>query len=336
MTYKPIVLYGTGNGADKIVDRLIEDGTWGKVKGIFASSGFVRDRYFRGIKVESYEAVKSRLGDMIVLLCFGSSLPDVISNVERIASENELYAPQVPVYGSGIFDLEYYNCHKQELDDACSLMADEQSVRTFKNTVDYFLSGDIKLLKECEATADDEYRLTHIGENALYLDLGAFTGDTVLEYKKVFPSISSVIAVEPDMRNYRKLCENTSGIDGITCINSLITDTCGIAHINQGKGRGVHEQKTGTDITCTTIDSIIDGRKTAIIKFDVEGNELKALKGAVNTISDQKPVLHIACYHRSSDLFEIPLFVSSIRNDYRIYMRHRKHLLNWDTQFICI
>ena len=335
-TEKPIVLYGTGNGADKIIDRMIEDGTWNKVKGVFASSGFVRDRYFRGIKVETYEAVKNRLGDMIVLLCFGSSLPEVIRNVEKIAGENELYAPQVPVYGTGIFDSRYCNEHKEELGRSRSLMADELSVRTFDNTVSYFLSGDISYLRDCEVDKTDEYKLTSLKENAVYLDLGAFTGDTASEYREVFPSISRIIAVEPDSRNYRRLCDNTKEITGITCINALISDTCGITHINQGKGRGVHEQDKGLDIICTTVDTILGSSGADLIKFDVEGNELKALTGAIQTIRDFKPVLHIACYHRSSDLFEIPLFVNSIRDDYKIYMRHRKHLLNWDTQFICI
>ncbi|MCR5061124.1 MAG: FkbM family methyltransferase [Saccharofermentans sp.] len=335
-TEKPIVLYGTGNGADKIIDRMILDGTWSKVKGIFASSGFVRDRYFRGIKVETYETLKSRLGNMIVLLCFGSSLPGVIDNVERIASENELYAPQVPVYGTGIFDSGYYNEHKEELERSRSLMADELSAVSFDNTISYFLSGDMSYLRKCEVDKADEYRLTSLMENAVYLDLGAFTGDTALEYSKVFPSISRIIAVEPDARNYRRLCDNTKEIEGITCINALISDTCGITHINQGKGRGVHEQDKGLDIECTTVDAILAGSGTDLIKFDVEGNEIKALTGAVHTVREYKPVLHIACYHRSSDLFEIPLFVNSIRDDYKIYMRHRKHLLNWDTQFICI
>ena len=48
---KPIVLYGTGDGADKILDVF---GRYGiEASGVFASEGFVRSRSFRGMQVMS-------------------------------------------------------------------------------------------------------------------------------------------------------------------------------------------------------------------------------------------------------------------------------------------
>lgn len=330
---KPIAIYGTGNGADKIIAKLESDGSWCKVKGIFASSGFVRDRYFHGIKVESYDSVKERLGDMIILVCFGSSLPEVLEFIEKISNENELYAPQVPVYGTDIFDLGFYEDHKSLIDEARDLMADDLSRLTFDNTVKYYLSGDIRYLKECECLPKDEYSLTRIRDGSTYLDLGAYNGDTVKEYRSIFPGIKDVIAVEPDIKNFKKLSEN---ITDAKLINALISDTSGITHINLGKGRGVHEQNKGTEIMSYTVDGIINGGAVHLIKYDVEGNEHKALEGSVNTIRENKPVLHVACYHRSEDIFDLPLLITKIRPDYRIYLRHRPHLLNWDTQFVCL
>ena len=52
-TDKPIALYGTGDGADKIIRKMRSDGTFTKVKGIFASDGFVRRRSFCGFDVET-------------------------------------------------------------------------------------------------------------------------------------------------------------------------------------------------------------------------------------------------------------------------------------------
>ena len=46
---KPVVLYGMGNGADKIINVL---NTYGiKISGIFATDGFVRDKCFHGFKL---------------------------------------------------------------------------------------------------------------------------------------------------------------------------------------------------------------------------------------------------------------------------------------------
>ena len=68
---KPIVLYGMGNGADKIINILEQKGI--EFKGVFASDGFVKDKIFHGHKLSSYEELKQKFGDMIVLVCFGSS-----------------------------------------------------------------------------------------------------------------------------------------------------------------------------------------------------------------------------------------------------------------------
>ena len=92
---KPIVLYGMGNGADKIIKALERVSV--KPSGVFATDGFVRDKRFHGMSLTTYSALKERFGDMTVLLCFGSSRPEVLENINRIAAEQELLVPDVPV-----------------------------------------------------------------------------------------------------------------------------------------------------------------------------------------------------------------------------------------------
>ena len=54
-TKKPIVLYGMGNGADKIIDWCEANSV--KVSGIFATDEFVRYQSFRGLIVEKYSDI---------------------------------------------------------------------------------------------------------------------------------------------------------------------------------------------------------------------------------------------------------------------------------------
>lgn len=77
------------------------------------------------------------------------------------------------------------------------------------------------------------------------------------------------------------------------------------------------------------IDDIIDDRPT-IIKLDVEGFELPALRGASNTVRDARPKIMASAYHRSTDLLDIPAFVDSIAPGYRIGLRHHTDE-RWDT-----
>ena len=91
-TNKPIVLYGMGNGADKIIAVLESFGI--EFKGVFASDGFVRNKLFHGFKISSYSELKEKFGEMIVLLCFGSSLPDVIDNIKKLQASKNFMHPK--------------------------------------------------------------------------------------------------------------------------------------------------------------------------------------------------------------------------------------------------
>lgn len=337
-TDKPVALYGTGDGADKIIAKLTADGTFPKVKGIFASDGFVRKRTFRGFQVESYQECRERLGDMIVLMCFGTSRPEVLEFIGKVRQENEFYAPDVPVVGDNIFDTVFYKANKDKADLVRSILADELSVRTFDDTVANKLTGDVSFLEDCEVAQKDADSLLSFRSDTLMLDLGAYTGDTVQRYTSSFPSIDRVIAVEPDPRNFRKLTENAP--TGTTCINALIGASCGSSFVGTGRsrGRGVRDLQGGNGISIpvTTIDDILKGEAAGFIKMDVEGSELAAIEGGIHTISSFRPAMQIACYHRSEDIWTLPLKVLQIQKEYRVYMRHMPHIPGWDTLFYFI
>lgn len=331
---RPVVLYGTGNGADRIIDILERENI--KISGIFSSAAFVRERYFRGYKVTDYETCKSEFPDMLVLMCFGSSREEVLENVRRIDRQNEILAPDVPVYGDNIFNTAFFDEHKEELFNVRNRLSDKKSIDTFDKLVEFKLTGKIENLFYCEY---DNTGIFNITENAVYLDLGAYNGDTVLDFTQKY-NHKKIIAVEPDRRNFRKLTENTAHINNISYYNALISDTDGIVMLNNNKGRGTHESDKGRlEARSLTIDTILKKEKLSeeeqlVIKFDVEGNELKALSGAVNTIRTYTPLMFISCYHRSEDYFTLPLKVLEIYPSYKVYMRHYKGIPAWETEFI--
>ena len=123
LSSKVKVVYGMGNGADKILGICEQYGI--EIADFFASDGFVRGHSFHGKVVLSYSEAKAKYGaeNMIVLLSFASSLPDVLANIYRIADECELYAPDVPVSGDKIFNTEFFD-FRQGVDDCfCCLLA---------------------------------------------------------------------------------------------------------------------------------------------------------------------------------------------------------------------
>ncbi len=330
---RKVVLYGTGDGADKIIARLEERGI--PISGIFASPGFVRDRKFHGIQVEPFEKLYERFGkDMIVLMCFGSSREEVLSYVDEISSKCEFYAPDVPVYGDQLFDAKYYESHEAQFQIVCGMLKDELSKKTFDCIVNARLTGNIGYLQLCEVLQEEADALLPKGRPGLFLDLGAYDGDTVMRYSSLLPELNPIIAVEPDSRNMRKLKENTCLINNIEYVQAFVSNKEGTADVTKNIGRGTSlDKEGGSEVRTVTIDSLVKSRETAFIKFDVEGAELDAIEGGAQTIKDFKPSMCIACYHRSEDLIEIPLKVLKLNPEYKVYMRHTPSIPAWDTYF---
>ncbi len=329
---KPIVLYGMGNGADKIISALENFDI--RFQGVFASDSFVRNKTFHGHKISSYDELKNKFGDMIVLLCFGSSLPSVIDNIKRIAREQELYAPDVAVIGGGLFTEEYYNTHKAEFDFVYSSLADDTSKKTFENILKYKLSGKIDYLFECEVSPEEPYNSFLSLHNENFVDLGAYTGDTVQDFINHCADYRQITAIEPDIKTFKKLQKNTENLRNTKIINACISDKCGVLNFSMKGGRNSSISQNGIQLESITVDSL--KTDASFIKMDVEGAEVNAISGAKNTILKHKPKMLISSYHRTDDFIKIPQAVKSIRNDYKIYMRHFKYLPAWDTNFYFI
>ena len=82
-----------------------------------------------------------------------------------------------------------------------------------------------------------------------------------------------------------------------------------------------------TVVDVDSIDNVCAGDKVTLIKMDVEGSELEALKGAENVIRRDKPRLAICVYHKPEDLYEIPFWIKRTVPEYKLYLRHHSDFI---------
>ena len=345
-TDKTIVMYGMGNGADKILAACEEKGV--TVSDFFASDGFVRGHCFHGKTVKSWSEIKEIYGAerVIVLLSFGSSRTEVLENIERIAAEAELYAPDVPAFGDGLFDRAFFEAHRAEIEGAYALLSDEESRMIFENVLRFKLTGDIKFLMN--AVSDEEEIFSELVQpktitNAA--DLGAYNGDTARELlEKGEGKIQRIYAMEPDARNFRKLNAYAEAEERAEIIPSnvgawsekttLYFDGSG----NRNASFGSNRSETLADrpvklksVEADTLDNILNGEKVEYIKYDVEGSEKEALLGSRETILKHSPTLLVSLYHRNEDIFALPLLVKEQFPDYTgFYLRRFAGVPAWD------
>lgn len=323
---RPIVLYGMGNGAEIMMKQLEKYGI--SVSGFFASNDFVRGQFFKGFKVMTFREAKEKFPNMIVLISFGTQRKEVIDNI--LSLDAEVYAPEVPVVGDEVFTIEFARKHKKEIEKAYSLLADDGSKKVFEEIIYYKLDGKISHLVSCQS--EDALDLFKFSDNEDYLDLGAYNGDTVLKFLEKTKKYNSITALEPDIKNFRKLQKNIESLENVTLINKAVSDKSGKICFSTAGGRN---SRVGgeSEILATSIDDL--NKDFTFIKFDVEGQELSAIKGAVNTIK-KHPKMLISAYHRSEDIFTIPLAVNEINPQYKIYLRHLPYIPAWDTNYCFI
>ncbi|MBC5646841.1 FkbM family methyltransferase [Christensenella tenuis] len=329
---KPVVLYGMGNGADKILDELARHGI--AAAGVFASDEFCRGQMFRGFRVTNYTQAKEHFGEMIVLVAFGTQLPEVLGRVKQIAREQELYIPDVPVYGEGIFDTDYLRLYETELRQAYGLLADDLSRETFRDMVEYKLSGKPEYLYHCESRpAEVCENILKLGNNECYVDVGAYTGDTIRDFVETTDGYGEIFAIEPDERNFVKLKSAVESMEHVTCWNVAACEKDGMIPFAQRGGRNSAASEQERMVPASCLDNLLAGKRVTYIKYDVEGEEESALKGTKHIIKEQRPKLLVSAYHRTEDLFRLPLLVIGMQPDYRVYLRHFPCIPAWDTNY---
>ena len=331
---KPIVLYGMGDGADKVLAAFEKFGI--TASAVMASDEFVRGQSFHDLRVKKLSDIEAEYGDFVIALCFASQLPEVMDAIKSVAQRHKLLVPSVPVFGDIIFD-EDFKCENEEnFRLARTLLADELSRKVFDNILEFYYTGEIGLLDEITTDKDEAFEILNLGDNEVYVDLGAYNGDTIDEFLHYCGgSYRKIVAFEPNGKNFEKLklyCEGMERVElwqlGAWSENTVLT-------FNNKAGRNSAIASDGVQTRVASVDSILCGTRADYIKADVEGADFETLLGMKKTLKS-KPKLNFSAYHRFEDIFRLPILINQLNPEYKIYLRHHPYIPAWDTNLYCI
>ena len=143
---RPVVIYGTGNAAEKLFFLLKERGI--RTMAFSSSSSFLRDRSFLGYKVLPLERIREIYGsDIVLLLGFGSHEESVIEHIVGLSKEYDLYMPDLLLTENGeVFSSLVVEREKREYEWAYSLLCDDLSRDVFSLSLEHRLTGRIEPL----------------------------------------------------------------------------------------------------------------------------------------------------------------------------------------------
>lgn len=176
--------------------------------------------------------------------------------------------------------------------------------------------------------------IVSVEQGDVVFDLGACWGDTALYFANKTTNTGMVYSFEfiPDNIKLFNLNVNLNPNHKpqIKLIPNPVSNKSGqkIYYKDHGPGSRIEfepfDDQTGIIETISIDDFVINEniKKVDFIKMDIEGAELPALEGAVETIRKYKPRLAIAIYHSMDDLVNIPLWINNLNLGYTIYLDH--------------
>lgn len=166
------------------------------------------------------------------------------------------------------------------------------------------------------------------------IDAGGCWGDTAIYFASKVGDAGRVYSFEFIPGNLQIWKRNMSINPRLAGIIELIErplwETPDINTYYEDAGPGsrvsfIQKDQFSGSVKTQTIDSFVDEHKIAridFIKLDIEGAELYALKGALQTLKKFKPKLAIAIYHSMDDFVQIPEWINSLELGYKLYLGH--------------
>lgn len=325
----PTVMYGTGNGAEKLYNELKKYGI--VIDDFFASDGFKKGKIFCGKEVLHFEDITKKYEKFNIVLGFATEIPELINFIKDLKNQvdGRLLMPEVPVFGDGFVTEDFLKEKQADIDLLFSYLADEQSKKVLNGLIDFKTSGDIDTLFRIETPKQEIYEnIFHFSDDEIFIDAGAYDGDTIKEFLENVNSYKKIIAFEPAEKNFNKLKSNIKG-DNILFYNSAIGEKKSTAFMNEKGGRNPYLINDGKfQVPVVTLDEIVEN--ATYIKYDVEGYELAAIEGSKRLIATY-PKLSISIYHKLGDFIDIPLYIKKIAPEYKLYLRHHTYLPSWET-----
>ena len=160
--------------------------------------------------------------------------------------------------------------------------------------------------------------LCHIRRCKVFVDVGAQEGKVIDKFVELRGAdFKKIYAFEPDEISFRRLKNKYSNYDQsgkITILKKGLSEVSGRFPFANGFGYcsqfGEYSNSLAESVTLDTINVEAD-----LIKYHVEGHELQAIKGSLETIQKNRPVVVATIYHnRFTALRLLPYLAKNLVN----------------------
>ena len=169
-------------------------------------------------------------------------------------------------------------------------------------------------------TTLDSVRNKHI------IDAGGYVGDTALLFSSYTDKSIHVFEASPSNMDIIRETLRLNQLENIVPVSKALGENSGTATFSLGERNSCNSlvERPGynypnhIEVPVITLDDYVreNNLEVGLIKVDIEGGEQLLLKGAVETIRTQHPILLISIYHSANDFFEIKPMIKKMCDKY--------------------
>ena len=169
-------------------------------------------------------------------------------------------------------------------------------------------------------TTLDSVRNKHI------IDAGGYVGDTALLFSSYTDKNIHVFEASPSNMDIIRETIRLNHLDNIVPVSKALGEKSGTATFSLGERNSCNSlvERPGynypdhIEVPVVTLDDYVreNDLEIGLIKVDIEGGEQLLLRGAVETIRTQHPILLISIYHSANDFFEIKPMIEKMCGKY--------------------
>ena len=158
------------------------------------------------------------------------------------------------------------------------------------------------------------------------IDAGGYVGDTALLFSSYTDKSIHVFEASPSNMDIIRETIRLNQLENIVPVSKALGEKSGTATFSLGERNSCNSlvERPGynypnhIEVPVITLDDYVreNNLEVGLIKVDIEGGEQLLLKGAVETIRTQHPILLISIYHSANDFFEIKPMIEKMCDKY--------------------
>jgi FkbM family methyltransferase len=340
-----IAIYGSGELGIGLKNELIE-----KRKDVYIS--FFIDTFssgeIDGYKIFNIEEIKEKKSEFDLIIIASMANAEKIKNILiKNKFENFIFV-----------DNKIFKKHIIKLLDILNIFEKQEDKQLYDRLADTMICKEpientVAKIKEIYTIAPERQYFDFINKDAInyVIDGGGYDCGSSIVFASEFKNIKKIYTFEPLYEqfvnnDYDKTIKQSNiiqiekfGLSNKEETKFFYLSYAGSKIISESDLKNFDSSKI-CKIQTKNIDNFVKKnkiKKIDFIKMDIEGSELSALSGSVDTILNFRPQLAITIYHSKKDFMEIPLYLNELlKNKNYVFRLGHYSDCTWETVLYAI